>query len=291
MSGEPLAKLFATTFMYSQCKLSGPNAWPTWLKLALERLDVSVWPGLRTLGQLSRVCEYDLHVDGSTYITRARSVAVGHFLRSAHDVWLTVDDDVYVQEDVLRRVILACRATRGGIALPYMNRDGHSMTFRKVSGPTLWLTRGGVPVARGLDGVGVPPTGDTLPLRVVDRVGFGCVALHRDLVEALAADAPKFREKALVGEVDCPALFLEGAQEGEWVGEDFYFSALAERAGRPLHVLLCAPCEHAGIAAMLDDEGQIRVRDPEHARILDMSLRAKEALVSQDRQTEKSQGG
>jgi len=279
MSSEPLAKLFATTFMYSQCKLTGPTAWPTWLKLALARLDASVWPGLRTLGQLSRVCEYDLHVDGSTYITRARSVASGHFLRSAHDVWLTVDDDVYVQEDVLRRVILACRATRGGIALPYMNRDGHSMTFRKVSGPTSMFACG--PVGASV----------LLPLRVVDRVGFGCVALHRDLVELLAADAPKFREKALVGEVDCPALFLEGAEDGEWVGEDFYFSALAERAGRPLRVLLNAPCEHAGIAAMLDSDGQIRVRDPEHARILDMSLRAKEALVSQDRQTEKSQGG
>jgi len=276
MSGEPLAKLFATTFMYSQCKLTGPVAWPTWLKLALARLDASVWPGLRTLGQLSRVCEYDLHVDGSTYITRARSVAAGHFLRSAHDVWLTVDDDVFVQDSVLRDVILACRAMRGGIALPYMNRDGHSMTFRKVSGPT-----------QPLD----PSDTTRLLVRVVDRVGFGCVALHRDLVEALARDAPKFREKALVGEVDCPALFLEGAQDGEWVGEDFYFSALAERAGRPLHVLLNAPCEHAGIAAMLDSDGQIRVRDPEHARILDMSLRAKEALVSQDGQPEKSQGG
>lgn len=268
---EPLAAVFATTFLYSACKVVGPDRWPEYLAHALAHLEESEWPGLRTLAELRHVCDYDLVVDGSTYITRARSVATGKFLRSAHDVWLTVDDDLFASDDVLRRLILACRSTRGGIALPYMNRDGKSMTFRKVSGPTLAF--------------------DDMLVRRVDRVGFGCVALHRDLVEALAKDAPKFRAEDgppdAPGEPDCPALFLEGAQEGTWVGEDYYFSALCEAAGQPLHVLLDAPCAHAGLWAMLDEDGAIRVKDPERGRVLDASLRAKEELSGQ---TTPSQG-
>lgn len=267
---EPLEAVFATTFLYSACKVVGKDKWPRWLQYELAHLETSTWAGLRTLSELRHVCDYDLMVDGSTYITRARSVASGKFLRSNRDVWVTVDDDLFASEEVLRRLILACRVTKGGVALPYMNRDGGSMTFRKVSGPTIHAA---------------PPFFEGIPLRTVDRVGFGCVALHRDLVELLAKQAPHFAEKdgppGAPTVLDCPALFLEGAQEGSWVGEDFYFSALCEKAGRPMHVLLNAPCEHAGLAAMLDSDGQIRVRDAEVGVALDGSLRAKEAAARQ----------
>jgi hypothetical protein len=262
---HPLAPVFFSTFPYTACKLYGPAAWPKQLEREWDRLDESEWPGFRSLGQLRRVCDATVYVDGSTYITRARSVATKHFLDSGRDVWVSLDDDVFVEEEVLRRQLLVCRATRGGVALPYTNRDGKTMTFRRVTGPTQWLSVIG---------------DEAQPVRVVDRVGMGCVALHRDLVERLAKDAPHFRERDRPNGVeDCPALFLEGVQDGSWVGEDYYFSALCERAGSPLLVLLEAACEHQGVAAMLDVDGQICIRGDEAADKLDSAFREQDRLA------------
>lgn len=272
MTVEPLAPVFFSTFPYTGCKLHGA-VWPKQLQWEFEHLDESVWPGFRSLGQLRRVCDATVYVDGSTYITRARSVATKHFLDSGRDVWVSLDDDVFVGEDVLRRQLLACRATRGGIALPYTNRDGKTMTFRKVKGPTQWLP--------------LPDMTAVVPVRTVDRVGMGCVALHRDLIERLAKDAPHFRELDRPSGVEnCPALFLEGVQEGSWVGEDYYFSALCERAGTPLLVLLEAPCEHQGIGAMLDVYGQIMIRGEPAASKLDAAFREQDRLAASGPPTE-----
>jgi hypothetical protein len=273
----PLDPVFFSTFPYTGCKLHGVE-WPKRLEHEFAHLDESVWPGFRTLGQLRRVCESAVYVDGSTYITRARSVATKHFLDSGRDVWVSVDDDVFVEEDVLRRQVLVCRATRGGVALPYTNRDGKTMTFRKVAGPTQWIS-----VPGSLGPFAVP----SLPVRTVDRVGMGCVALHRDLIERLAKDAPHFRERDRPNGVeDCPALFLEGVQEGSWVGEDYHFSALCERAGSPLLVLLEAPCEHQGIGAMLDEDGKILIRGEPAAKKLDAAFREQDRLAASGPLTE-----
>jgi hypothetical protein len=275
MSTAPLDPVFFSTFPYTGCKLHGVE-WPKQLAWEFEHLDESVWPGFRSLGQLRRVCEAMVYVDGSTYITRARSVATKHFLDSGRDVWISLDDDVFVEEDVLRRLLLVCRATRGGVALPYTNRDGKTMTFRKVKGPTRY-----VEVGFSLDRF------ESVPVRTVDRVGMGCVALHRDLVERLAKDAPHFRElDRPTGVQNCPALFLEGVQEGSWVGEDYYFSALCERGGSPLLVLLESACEHQGIAAMLDVDGQICIRGELAARKLDAAFREQDRLAGEGTPTE-----
>lgn len=273
----PLEPVFFSTFPYTGCKLHGPG-WKKQLEYEFEHLDESVWAGFRSLGELRRVCDATVYVDGSTYITRARSVATKHFLDSGRDVWVSLDDDVFVEEDVLRRQILVCRATRGGVALPYTNRDGKTMTFRKVKGPTQWITTSLSSEA---------PYIEREPVRRVDRVGMGCVALHRDLIEKLAKDAPHFRElDRPTGVENCPALFLEGVQEGSWVGEDYYFSALCERAGTPLLVLLEAPCEHQGIGAMLDVDGQILIRgEPAHQK-LDAAFREQDRLAAAAGSTE-----
>ena len=259
---EPLAPIFASTYLYGAHKNVGAERWDAWLAHQLAHLDESAWAGLRTLGELKRVCTFDLVTDNSTYITRARSVMAGRFLRGSKDVWLTVDDDVYADEDVLRRVVLACRETRAGVAVPYINRNGLSMTFRRLYGPTLHLDFG----SQG-----------SASLRSVDRIGFGLVALHRDLVMLLAKDAPMFREgNDGKSEPDCPALFLEGAQDGDWVGEDYYASRLCEDAGKPLWAMLSAPCEHAGITAMVDMQGHIRVQGLAAAETLDRAFRERE---------------
>lgn len=261
----PIEPVFATTFLYAACKVVGADAWPAYLAHQLANPEESAWPSIRTLAfELAAVCDVKLVTDASTYIDRARCVAAGRFLLSGLDVWLTCDDDIEADEDTLRKLILACRHTRGGVAVPYMNRDGKSMTFRRVSGPTEWLT-----------------LNDELrvPTRFVDRVGFGLVALHRDLVELLAHQAKWFRESD-ASRMLCPHLFVNDVEEGSWTGEDYAFSRKCDQAGRPLRVLLEAPCEHAGILAMLDAEGTILVADPKRAEALDLALRASERALT-----------
>jgi hypothetical protein len=230
--------------------------------------DESMWPGFRTLGQARRVSELRAYVDGSTYITRARCVAAGHFLRKgSEDVWLTCDDDVYADADVVAKLVNAARATRGLIALPYLNRDGGSMTFRHVRGPTTWVRGSEGPEAIAQDGIA---------LRTVDRVGMGLVAMHRAFVSALDLGALHFED-------DYPAIFLEGVQDvgpdgtGVWTGEDYWLCGLAERAGLPMHVLLDAPGEHAGRRAKLDLQGNILVAGEAEAQFLTESITRKEA--------------
>ena len=233
----PQPPLFFSTFPYAACKVVGAPGWPKALEHELAHLDESPWAGFRTLGQARRVAECRVHVDASTYITRARCVAAGRFLHehSDLDVWLTCDDDVFATEDVIAQVTAACRATRGLVALPYLNRDGRSMTFRRVTGPTEYAAQ--------------------VPLRRVDRIGMGLAAMHRDFVSALAANAVSFENQ-------CPAIFLEGVTDvdpGVWTGEDFWLCGLAERAKLPMHAILNAPGEHEGLGAMLDLDGQIVV--------------------------------
>lgn len=258
--------VYFSTFPYAAVKACAtPAAWAAQLKTELASPDASAWPGFRTLGQAQKLGdagELDslfAYVDGSTYITRARCVAAGHFLAaSAYDVWMTVDDDVFVEASVLLRMLRVLDRTRGFVALPYLNRDGESMTFRRVSGPTRRY-------------------GEGLAVRHVDRIGMGCVVMHRSFVEALAAGEPRF-------EAGYPAIFLEGVRDvdprtgsGVWVGEDYWMGAIAEEKGLPLDVLLSAPCEHQGMAAMLDDDGLIRCRSEVDAAKLEAGIARKNA--------------
>jgi hypothetical protein len=237
---------FFSTFLYTACKMHGATAAEVLAyatRGGVESLDDSVWPAFRALGQLARFCAGQpivTYVDGSTYITRARCLAAAAFLRGTGkdcDVWLTCDDDVYAERRVQAQLLDVARATRGIVALPYLNRDGGSMTFRKVTGPTMWI--------------------DGCPVRTVDRVGMGLVALHRDAVARLDAAVPHFDD-------DVPAMFLEGVCEvdietgrGMWTGDDYWMCRLAQMHDVPLHVLLDAPGEHAGLRAKLDLEGRI----------------------------------
>ena len=238
------APLFFSTFMYSACKVVGAEHWQDVLAYELGHLDNSGWHGFRTLGQARRVGECVAYVDASTYIDRARCVAAGQFLRQTQcDVWLTCDDDVYADRDVIGKLVDNCRVSRGLCALPYMNRDGASMTFRKVTGPTVWQPHAA---------------------RIVDRVGMGLVAMHRDFVTILATHAPSFRSRES-GPVDSPFIFQNGVEDGHFIGEDFGVCALAERANLPMHVLLDAPGQHMNLCAMLDLEGHILVQGDAHA--------------------------
>lgn len=257
---------FFSTFVYTACKSYGCTAEEI---LAFEArggadsLESSRWPGFRTLGRLARLYagqEVTTYVHGSTYITRARCLAAAAFLRGMGkdcDVWLTCDDDIYADGVVQAQLLDVARATRGIVALPYLNRDGGSMTFRKVTGPTVWI--------------------ESCPVRTVDRVGMGLVALHRDAVARIDAACPHFDD-------DVPAMFLEGVCEvdpdtgrGLWTGDDYWLCMLAERHGVPLHVLLDAPGEHAGLRSKLDLDGAICLDDDGAAARLQERMAEKQA--------------
>ncbi|HBZ69300.1 MAG TPA: hypothetical protein DEP35_05990, partial [Deltaproteobacteria bacterium] len=250
---RPEPPVFASTYPYAACKAMGERVYKAWEAAQIvgtESLDRSPLQAFRTLGQLSRVCEMQLMIDASTYITRARNVMAGHFLRSDKDVWITLDDDMETDASVLRDLLAACRATRECVALPYFNRDGRTATHRRIYGATEWWLPhqldGQPRVIVGNEFIDGGPALDRIPLRRVDRIGMGCVALHRDVVERLAGAVPWFREsnRSAVGEPDSPALFREDVQDGDWVGEDYYFAALCERAGTPIRVLLDATVTH-----------------------------------------------
>lgn len=269
MRSAPLEPVFFSTYPYAACKVVGAERWPTALQYELDHLDESYWPGFRTLGQMLRICDAELMFCVGTYITRARNVVAKKFLASGKDVWVTVDDDMLVEQDELRRLVQTCRATRRGVVMPYLNRDGKSMVHRKLLGPTRWI---------GLDG------GATSAVRGVDRAGLGCAALHRELIEFLADGAPHFAEQDNVPSpvLDTPMLFLEGVSRGSWVGEDYYFSSLCQDTGRPLDIMLDAPATHENLHAMLDLDGNILLSDPAQMARLDASLRANEQRFSSE---------
>lgn len=255
-----MTPLFFSTFMYAPCKMVGAAEWPKVLAYNLEHLDEAPWHALRTLGQARRIAECIIHVDAGTYIDRQRCVAAGNFLYQAGrdcDVWLTCDDDVYADRAVIAQLVDVARETKGLCALPYLNRDGKSMTFRRVWGPTQWIAGA--------------------PVRCVDRIGQGLVAMHRDFIATLADRSASFVDED--GSL-YPHIFRNGVEARKFIGEDFWLCMLAERDDLPMHVLLEAPGQHMDLESKLDLEGHICIRDPEVAEKFDLAQRAHEARTS-----------
>jgi hypothetical protein len=256
--------IFTSTFMYSACKLVGPEEWPAQVKWELENLDASIWPAFRAIGQLARLTQerqenLDVHVDAGTYITRARSFAAGLFLRSKADLWVTFDDDNYVDVDVLRQLCAAARDTRGMVSAPYLNRDGRTMTFECVTGPTLYAGDVDKEVTPGI------------PLRRVNRIGLGVTAIHRRIIETAARKVPTWTD--VKTGIEAPALFIESIREGKWIGEDYSFCDLVRACELPCLVLLDAPCDHAGRLAKLSVDGDIMVASDSTAKELAEGIR------------------
>ena len=237
--------LFFSTFAYAACKTVG-DAWPRVLEHLLAHPEDAI-PTLGPLGyalatyhEARRLGDVTVHVSSNTYIPRARCVAAAVFLSSGHDVWLTVDDDNYADQDVVRRLVTACRETMGLVAIPYANRDGRSMTMRRLIGPARKLACGAHVMA-------------------LDRVGLGMAAMHREFVLALdraSSPAHRFRDRP-GGTLDCGGLFLAAPRDGDWVGEDFWMCADAESLGLPMHALLEATVTHADIPSRLNLAGQV----------------------------------
>ena len=229
--------LFVSLFAYAahkHCECLG-RSWAEWLTFWRENPATCPWRGFRTLGHAralggETVLDY---VNGSTLITKARSRASGIFLATTSaDVWLTIDDDIEASADVVHRLILAARETRGVVSAPCVLRSGSAMNYVLRDEETS-------PSAAGT-------------LAHASRTGLGLAAMHRAAVEAAARAAAwvlgddGVRYPALFREKLTPIAGPESIGLEAWVSEDYAFSDLVLAAGGRVDLLLDAPTDHAG---------------------------------------------
>jgi hypothetical protein len=239
--------LFMSVFAYSVAKALGER-WEVWLQSQLADPLSSPVEGIRTLGHAMRLGpDVTAYIDGSTYVTRARSRAAGKFLASKSDVWLTCDDDVLVEKEGIENLVRACRATRGVVSVPLLIRGGTSVCFGHVPmNPALVVEHDGV------------------PLFPIEMTGMGLVAIHREVLEAVAPAVPLTNRGETDGMV-FRAFFTETIREGMWVGEDYHFCILAREAGKPVHLLLETQGTHAGRTCKLGRDLYLSVGDEDTA--------------------------
>lgn len=246
--------LFVSTFMYAASKLAG-DAWDQVRARELANADESTWPGVRTIGQIGRLGEEAaVYVDGGTLITKGRSRAAAFFLRSSADVWVSVDDDMFAAVDVVRQLVAVCRHTRGLVGTPAVLRDGRAFNFRRAFAP--------------VDVLPMPGTHEVAATYCcVDQIGQGLVAMHRELVTAIADQVPQVAPGTPQA---FPAIFLEYVDDdGVWIGEDVALCKHAERLSLPLHMLCNAPTNHGGKRCQVDERLRIYVGDDETAAKVD----------------------
>jgi hypothetical protein len=238
----PAPTLFVTLFAYAAQKYAETTGAP-WKDVETRyrmNPDMSPWVGFRTLDRAARLDGERVLglVDGSTLVTKARSRAAGLFLTSHADVWLTIDDDVYADKDVLARLVAAARETRGVVSAPCALRSGAHMNFGLIS------TK--------------PPAGD---LALASRTGLGLVAMHREAIDKVSEASASVTENGR----RYPALFLERVVNHEWVGEDYAFSDRCREAGIDLWLLTEAVTIHAGRRAKLGSDLCVYVGDTDTA--------------------------
>jgi hypothetical protein len=220
--------LFASLFLYAaekHCSVveRAAEAWPERVKRWRRQPQTCPWPGMRTLAALGTLGEPVAEfINAGAFITRGRSRAAGRFLTSKADVWVSCDDDVEADDQVVRRLVERCRSTVGLVVAPTVLRGrSTSDVVQHAAGER---------------------EGDLLP---ISRTAFGLVALHREAVLSVLPGAPIARDEEQGYEY--PALFLERVEAGQWLHEDYAFCDLARSRGVPMHALLGALTRHAHV--------------------------------------------
>lgn len=155
-------------------------------------------------------------VEGQSHISLARDLLTAQFLATDCDRLVFIDGDIGFTRAHLARLLAAGRSLVSGL-YPAKTRD-MPWTFRTTSGEP---------------GTDLGPHADAGLVRVrYAPCGFLCVErrVFDDL--ALSGTCPPytFRGQSL------RHFFQSGVVDGKFLSEDFYFSALATRAGHPPHV-------------------------------------------------------
>jgi len=232
-------KLFVSTFPYALIKHAralgelegGPERELALIKHHEQLRGESAWPAYRTIGQLDAVEPFVLVSDASGSISQSRSRMAGRFwggFGAACDVWVSIDDDIYAETDVLARLIGLARKTHGLATVPYLLRDGRTASIAGV-------------IDTGAGGF------------TAQSSGMGLVAMHRDALMRIFETSPRAVDDK---GARYPACFLEVIDEWlGWLGEDIAFSRRAAEQGIAWHVLADAPVCHAGRWSRMNADG------------------------------------
>lgn len=205
------------------------------------------WPAFRTLARLrARASPLALSVNHSSLIAKARSLALGAFLESGADRWVSIDDDVEASaadvelmlsaEDV--DVLVAPCALRGGLG-PQLN--------------VAVLPDARVRQAGGAKVFEVEAAG--MALSLVSRAA--AETLYRDHAPLRFIDRTR-GERGL-------GVFLEDVRDGAWHGEDTAFCGRVRSSGLRLEALCDTAVTHAGVPAYVDPAFVARLRSGDAA--------------------------
>ena len=101
---------------------------------------------------------------------------------------------------------------------------------------------------------------------MAERVPTGFLCIRRDIVEEMAADAPKIKVQDGEGNlVDVAQVFkTDVLEDGRFIGEDFYFcDRYVEKYGVPIHVFPNIDFNHAGYQGNLNDYLEKKIESEE----------------------------
>lgn len=149
---------------------------------------------------------------GDALIDRARSKAASIWYRKAEtDVMLMIDDDIVFRREDAERVVALAREKRSIACAAYPVGDGGHLASRAWPGERLDF-------------------GPEREPREIRWPATGFMAVHRDVIEALAKTLPE----CYPGEPDAFwPMFTPFAFEGNYLSEDYAFGQRAREAGYP----------------------------------------------------------
>lgn len=192
-------------------------------------------PAVHALRELRRLAEVELRVDGGAQcIAKCRSRHFAAALKSAADVWFTIDDDVDTTRETLALLLAAVGDDAPRVCFaPYPMRNDPQVAA--VEWTSVYLDREVVSLESAAKG----------HVRSALRGGFGLVAVNRAaMVKLVQSDVPRFLDDD--GERK-PAVFHEYIDSaGKWLGEDFAFFERARSAGVTIEALVTGETTHNG---------------------------------------------
>jgi hypothetical protein len=219
--------LFVSVFAYALHKTTGGAAFNAVVQQELAAGELATWSCFRTLNRLRRYYDVGLMLDGSTLIAKARSRAVGAFLASGADVWVSIDDDVEASPEALCHLVDSARAL-GIVSTAIYARESDRVNIDLPQGETFMRHIGAANLVN------------------VTSIGVSLAAFARPAVERMVEFYPELAFQEDPAGVMGSGLFLEHVEDGRWVGEDIMFCRRAQGCSVPIYALCDHPVMHAG---------------------------------------------
>lgn len=237
---KTMPPLFVSIFAYVLGKETDDAAGE--VKQEIARGEQASWPGFRTLARVrEQVGPLQLLVNHSSLIAKARSMALGAFLDSGADRWLSIDDDIDACYADLCTMLLAPTSEYDVLIAPCALRGGEAPSLNFV-----------------LHHDGEPPGGRVRVLSSGARVfpivygGMAISMVTRKAAEEIHKRYPDLTFYDHLTGHRGVAAFLETVESTRWYGEDFAFCRRARECGLRIDALAETTITHAGVTATVD---------------------------------------